>query len=49
MAVAHTGHGVGAGGCEVKACHLSLARLLETDELPLIHHIRPQAFDHVGV
>lgn len=38
-----------AGGGEVKAGHLSLTVLLDTDELPLIYHIWPQAFNGVWV
>lgn len=44
----HTGHrGAGAGGGEVEACHLSVAVVLDTDELSLIYHTWRQAFDGV--
>lgn len=38
-----------AGGGEVKACHLSVAVVLNTDELSLIYHTWGQAFDGVGI
>lgn len=45
-----TGHrGAGAGGGEVKACHLSVAVVLDTDELSLIYHAWRQAFDGVRI
>lgn len=45
-----TGHrGAGAGGGEVEACHLFVAVVLDTDELPLIYHTWRQAFDGVRI
>lgn len=45
-----TGHRcAGAGGGEVEACHLFVAIVLDTDELPLVDHTWRQAFDGVRV
>lgn len=45
-----TAHGwVGAGGGEVKAGHLLVAVLLDAYELPLVHHVWPQAFNGIRV